>query len=251
MLRVPDLVRHAIERAADAAADRHPSVLHRIPREAGARRERVLAAAPQPAFEIVVTLDDVRALQPRAQIAAAAHDDVGHVAGRVVDVQERFVAHADVHAQVRLDLPVFLHERRDRLRAMEAREPRDGRAGRRIDPQVRLRARAVGREVEHVVEVVGRPVVGARRIVVRVFARVGAADLHAVRAARPGDDVAPLEAVLHELVRAESLLIAGDAAHRDAGHFGIRIGQLAPRPHPRERRFVHHASARGSSCSSS
>ncbi len=87
-----------------------------------ARRERMLPAAPQSAFEIVVALDDVRALQPRTQIAAAAHDDVGHVAGSVVDVEEPFVAKAHVHAQVRFDLPVFLHERRYRLRAMEARE---------------------------------------------------------------------------------------------------------------------------------
>ena len=45
--------------------------------------------------------------------------DVGHVVGGVVDVQEPLVAQTQVEREVRLHLPVVLHERRHRLRAVE------------------------------------------------------------------------------------------------------------------------------------
>ena len=242
VLRVPDLVGHALVETPGPAPDGHAALVGRIPGEAEPRTERVLPAAEQAAVEVVLPLHHVggREVVPQAS-RLLGELQVGHdVVGGVVDVQEALVAQAGAEGEVRLDLPLVLDERRQRLRPVEPLD-RGGRpSGARVDRDLALRARPVRREVEDAVEVERRSRDRAGGVVVGVLARVAAAELHAVRPARPGHDVRPVEAVLHEDVRAPADLIALDAGHADPGDVAMMVLQHAVGPHPRELHLVHH-----------
>ena len=95
--------------------------------------------------------------------------DGRHVARRVADVGIALVAQAQAEREVRPDLPVVLDERGDRVRPVLAQEVGDRAARGRVDRQIVLPARLVGREVEDAGERVDRTIEDARAFVVGVL----------------------------------------------------------------------------------
>src|SRR6185503_13010817 len=103
---------------------------------------------------------------------------------------------------------------------------------RRVDRNLILAEGLVGGEVEYGVEAISGTIEDARRFIVGMLARVGTADFQGVRSAGHREDVAPLEAVLDELVRTPAHLVAGDPGDGDTRNVGTRIEQLAPGSDP-------------------